>query len=34
MVLKPINKDNEAVFNLKNDFGEDLGISVVFQHRF
>jgi len=28
------NKDNEAVFNLKNDFGEDLGISVVFKHRF
>ena len=28
------NKDNEAVFNLKNDFGENLGISVVFKHRF
>lgn len=28
------NKDNEAVFSLKNDFGEDLGISVVFKHRF
>jgi len=28
------NKDNEAIFNLKNDFGEDLGISVVFKHKF
>lgn len=28
------NKNNEAIFNLKNDFGENLGISVVFTHRF
>jgi len=29
-----LNKNNEVVFNLKNDSREDLGISVVFTHRF
>jgi len=28
-----LNKNNEVIFNLKNDSREDLGISVVFTHR-
>jgi len=29
-----LNKNNEVIFNLKNDSRQDLGISVVFTHRF